>query len=149
MHDENAFMLERAGGDPGHAGAFGTVDDVLGVALRFVDLLGAAPLDPAPLLPATLAHEMVAAYALGSHRLGWDGLTVGASSAGRRFGARTFGHLGFTGTSVWADPDAGVVAVLLTNRTYPSRENQAIRGARPRVHDALWGLYRDRGRDRG
>ena len=58
--------------------------------------------------------------------------------SGPRFGARTFGHLGFTGTSLWIDPDAKVVVVLLTNRVSPTRANAAIRDARPRVHDALF-----------
>ena len=111
--------------------------------MKFVDLVARpASLGPSPLLPAALAREMIAPFAVGSHRLGWDGVTAGASSAGRRFGPRSFGHLGFTGTSVWADPDACVVVALLTNRTFPSRENMAIRAARPRVHDALWALYR-------
>ena len=42
------------------------------------------------------------------------------------------------GTSVWIDPDARVAIALLTNRTYPTRDNVAIRAARPRVHDAVW-----------
>ena len=141
VHDENAFMLERAGGDPGHAGAFATLDDVLSFSARFVDALdGLDGVDP--LLPSDLSATMIAPRALGSHRLGWDGVTVGASSSGTHFGGRSFGHLGFTGTSVWIDPDARVVAVLLTNRSYPTRKNVAIRAARPRVHDALFELCR-------
>ena len=139
VHDENALAIERAGGEPGHAGAFGTALDVVLAAARFVDALrGSSPRDA--LLPPDLAEEMIAPRAIGSHRLGWDGVTAGASSSGTRFGARAFGHLGFTGTSVWADPDAQAIAVLLTNRTHPSRQNQRIRAARPRVHDALWAI---------
>ncbi|MEO7093677.1 MAG: serine hydrolase, partial [Polyangiales bacterium] len=137
-HDENAFMLERAGGHPGHAGAFGTAEEVARVAMRFVDLLRSPSDHATSWIPPALAEEMIAPRPAGSHLLGWDGVTRGASSSGTRFGPRSFGHLGYTGTSVWADPDAGAVAVLLTNRTYPSRDNVGIRAARPRVHDALW-----------
>lgn len=136
VHDENAAMLERAGGSPGHAGAFGTALDVVGFAARFLGSLNEGPGES--LLPAALAQAMIEPLAGGTHSRGWD-LRSGASpSSGRHFGPRTFGHLGFTGTSVWIDPDASAVAVLLTNRTWPTRDNVGIRGARPRVHDALW-----------
>jgi CubicO group peptidase (beta-lactamase class C family) len=55
-------------------------------------------------------------------------------------GPRAFGHLGFTGTSLWIDPDARVVVALLTNRVHPTRDNVKIRAARPWVHDALFDL---------
>jgi CubicO group peptidase (beta-lactamase class C family) len=54
-------------------------------------------------------------------------------------GPETFGHLGFTGTSLWCDPDADVVTVILTNRVNPSRDHLAIRSARPIVQEALTG----------
>ncbi|HWZ91618.1 MAG TPA: hypothetical protein VNW92_22305, partial [Polyangiaceae bacterium] len=53
-------------------------------------------------------------------------------------GTRSFGHLGFTGTSLWCDPDAERVLVLLSNRVCPTRNNARIRAARPAVHDALF-----------
>jgi CubicO group peptidase (beta-lactamase class C family) len=56
---------------------------------------------------------------------------------GESFGARSYGHLGFTGTSLWIEPGQGVVVALLTNRVHPSRESTAIRAARPAAHDAL------------
>ena len=68
---------------------------------------------------------------------GFDHRSGEAPSSGGRFGARTFGHLGFTGTSVWLDPDAGLVGVLLTNRVHPTRASDAIRRARPATYDAL------------
>ncbi len=81
---------------------------------------------------------LVAERAGGTLRAGFDGKSPEGSSAGARFGARSFGHLGFTGTSLWIDPDARVVAVLLTNRVWPrTREQDAIRAARPAAHDAL------------
>ena len=74
----------------------------------------------------------------GTLRAGFDGKSAEGSSAGVRMGARSFGHLGFTGTSLWVDPDAAIVAVLLTNRVHPTREHSAIRAARPIAHDALF-----------
>jgi serine-type D-Ala-D-Ala carboxypeptidase len=79
----------------------------------------------------------------GSLRAGFDGKSDEPgvrSSAGERAGPRTFGHLGFTGTSLWIDPDADAVVALLSNRVHPSRENVAIRALRPIVHDALFAL---------
>jgi CubicO group peptidase (beta-lactamase class C family) len=73
----------------------------------------------------------------GTLRAGFDGKSLEGTSAGHRFGPRSIGHLGFTGTSLWLDLDARIVAVLLTNRVSPTRANLAIRSARPLAHDAL------------
>ena len=127
VHDENAWAL---GGDGacGHAGLFGTIDAVL----RF----GAFVLDQ--LLRSDGELEwLVREREGGTLRAGFDGKSPEGSSAGTVLGPRSFGHLGFTGTSVWIDPDARVVVALLTNRVCPTRENVKIREARPRVHDAL------------
>ena len=70
--------------------------------------------------------------------LGWDTPTPGASSARRLVSPNAFGHLGFTGTSVWIDLDRGIHVVLLTNRVHPDKTNVAIREMRPRVHDAVF-----------
>lgn len=136
VHDENAWALQRAGGDPGHAGAFATVDEVLAFAIAWTDAVAGR----GGLVDTEIARAMIAPRAGGSHRVGWDGRSGSSPSSGARFGERTFGHLGFTGTSVWIDPEQGAVAVLLTNRTWPTRANVRIRGARPRVHDALWSI---------
>jgi CubicO group peptidase (beta-lactamase class C family) len=60
-----------------------------------------------------------------------------ASSCGGGMSPRAFGHTGFTGTSLWVDPDRGVYVVLLTNRVHPRRANDAIKQIRPAVHDAV------------
>jgi CubicO group peptidase (beta-lactamase class C family) len=70
-------------------------------------------------------------------RLGWDAKSAENSSAGRRMSARAFGHLGFTGTSLWCDPERDLVIVLLTNRVHPSRANERIKGFRPGFHDGV------------
>jgi len=136
VHDENAWAY--AGRDvAGHAGLFGTATSVA----RF----GAAILDAlAGHLPEWLGPEEAAVLTRrrpeGTLRAGFDGRAASGSAAGSSFGQRSFGHLGFTGTSLWCDPDAGVVAVILTNRVHPTRDNIAIRVARPGLHDALFAL---------
>jgi CubicO group peptidase (beta-lactamase class C family) len=80
----------------------------------------------------------------GTLRAGFDGKSEDGSSAGTVLGPRTFGHLGFTGTSFWVDPDARVGVTLLTNRVHPTRDNASIRAARPRAHDALARLALER-----
>jgi CubicO group peptidase (beta-lactamase class C family) len=71
-----------------------------------------------------------------SRALGWDTPSEG-SSAGALLSERSFGHTGFTGTSLWIDPERRLFLILLTNRVYPTRENDAIRRVRPAVADAV------------
>jgi len=52
-------------------------------------------------------------------------------------GPHTFGHTGFTGTSIWIDPDRQLFVVFLTNRVHPTRENQKLAKVRPALHDAV------------
>jgi CubicO group peptidase (beta-lactamase class C family) len=126
VHDENAWALTGLGGS-GHAGIFGTVDAVLTFGLAVLDGIRTGELE-----------WLVRERAGGTLRAGLDGKSSEGSSAGTRMGPRTVGHLGFTGTSLWIDPDAGVVVSLLTNRVCPTREHVAIRTARPWAHDALF-----------
>jgi serine-type D-Ala-D-Ala carboxypeptidase len=131
VHDENAFALTGTGGS-GHAGMFGNVHAVLEFGRHVLDGLGKR----GPFAATDLAW-LVEVRPGGTQRAGLDGKSAEGSSAGTVLGANTFGHLGFTGTSLWMDPDAGVVTVFLSNRVSPTRDNQRIRAARPRVHDAL------------
>jgi CubicO group peptidase (beta-lactamase class C family) len=130
VHDENAFAM---GGTSGHAGLFGTARAVVVVGRASLDALGG---DSSWFAPDAM-RAMVAPRAGGSHRLGWDGKSDENSSAGALTSHATFGHLGFTGTSLWCDPEARVAIALITNRVHPTRENAGIRALRPRVHDAL------------
>lgn len=140
VHDENAWALSGHG-SCAHAGLFGTARDVAA--------LGAAVLDAARgerrdwLTPEEL-EPLIRTRPDSTLRAGFDSKSGNGSSAGHRCSAGTFGHLGFTGTSVWLDPDADVAVVLLTNRVHPSRDNALIKAARPVVHDALfaWGMER-------
>jgi serine-type D-Ala-D-Ala carboxypeptidase len=132
VHDENAWALAGRGG-AGHAGIFGTLDAVLTFGSAVVDAVeGRGPLGDRSL--AWLVRERAG----GTLRAGFDGKSDSGSSAGSRMGPGAFGHLGFTGTSLWLDPDAGITVALLTNRVFPTREHLAIRAARPWAHDALF-----------
>jgi CubicO group peptidase (beta-lactamase class C family) len=133
VHDENAWALTGTGGS-GHAGLFGTAESVLAFARAMLDALEGRGGG----LGGPDLGWLVRDRPGGTLRAGFDGKSADGSSAGARMGANSFGHLGFTGTSLWIDPDAKVVVALLTNRVNPSREHVAIREARPWAHNALW-----------
>ncbi len=69
--------------------------------------------------------------------LGWDTKSKSGSSAGNLFSDDSYGHTGFTGTSVWTDPERKLFVVFLTNRVYPTRENHKIFFVRPELHNAV------------
>ena len=130
VNDENAFVM---GGIAGHAGLFSSATDVA----RFAECLlrGGAPLfQPATVQLFTQRQESPAGT---TRALGWDTPSAAASSSGKHFSPASFGHLGFTGTSLWIDPERQLSVTLLTNRTWPDRSTQAIRQVRPLVHDAI------------
>lgn len=134
VHDENAFVM---GGVAGHAGVFSNAVDLLRFA-RGVLANGLTPSGTQLFAAQTVAHFAERAHQPPgtSRALGWDTPSV-PSSSGNLFSARSIGHLGFTGTSLWIDLEAGIAVTLLTNRTWPNRSNQAIRELRPRFHDTL------------
>jgi serine-type D-Ala-D-Ala carboxypeptidase len=136
VHDDNAWELVGRG-VAGHAGLFGTAAEVARIGQALLDAL--AGRDESWLAQGQ-ARFLVSPRPGGSARCGFDGKAETGSSAGPRFGIRSFGHLGFTGTSIWCDPDAEVVVVLLTNRVCPTRENIRLRSVRPDLHGALFGL---------
>ena len=129
VHDENASAL---GGVAGHAGMFATAGDVA----IFADALlnGGTPVVRADTLNIFTRRE--AAPAGTSRTLGWD-TPSSPSQSGRYLGPRSFGHLGYTGTSLWIDPERQLSITLLTNRTWPDCRNQAIKQIRPAFHDAV------------
>ena len=134
-HDENAWGF-AGHGLAGHAGLFGTAESVARFGAAVLDAL--AGRSESFLAPAEI-ELLVAERVGGSLRAGFDGKSGPNSAAGTRSSAKTFGHLGFTGTSLWCDPIAERVTVLLSNRVCPSRENLGIRALRPEVHDLLYG----------
>lgn len=131
VHDDNAFAL---GGAAGHAGLFGTARALTTLGAHMLDALADRP---APIPPA-VARMMLAPRPDGTQRLGWDGKSAEGSSAGTRLGPNTFGHLGFTGISLWCDPDRQLIVALCTNRVHPRRDNPGIRALRPALHDAVF-----------
>jgi serine-type D-Ala-D-Ala carboxypeptidase len=134
VHDENAWALSGLG-ISGHAGLFGTAPAVLKFGTCVLDALSGFRDD---WLGASELEPLVRARPGGTLRAGFDGRAEAGSAAGSRMGPRSFGHLGFTGTSLWCDPDDALVAVILTNRVNPTRSNVAIRTVRPELGDALF-----------
>ncbi len=132
VHDENAHAL---GGIAGHAGLFGTSDDVARFGLLWLDAL--AGRGPLPQAGARAAVREQAVTGVERRGWGWALRTPGVSSSGRYFSAESFGHTGFTGTSLWIDPAREVVVALLTNRVYFGRGAEAIMAFRPAMHDAV------------
>ena len=135
VHDDNCWTL---GGVAGHAGTFGRVLDVHDIGEQFLAAYWGAPNRLG--IDDTLVRkgfEQPYFYPDSDRVLGWQTRTPGASSSGELFGDASFGHLGYTGTSLWIDPDARVVATVLTNRVCPTRNNESIKTFRPRLHDAL------------
>ena len=135
VHDENAWAL-AGHGVAGQAGLFGTAEGVARFGAAVLDALA----ERAAWADASVLEPLVRVRPGGSLRAGFDGKSPTSSAAGDLCGPRTFGHLGFTGTSLWCDPDAEVVVAVLTNRVCPTRDHLAIRAARPRIHDALFRL---------
>ncbi len=130
VHDENCAAL---GGVSGHAGLFGSAHGVATLGRAVLD----AQAGRSDFLPQALLREALAPRPGSTYRLGWDGKSAEGSTAGRRLSPETFGHLGFTGTSIWCDPTRDLVVVLLTNRVHPSRANERIKGFRPAFHDGV------------
>jgi CubicO group peptidase (beta-lactamase class C family) len=138
VHDENAARL---GGVSGHAGLFSDGPDLLRFTFWLLDAYhDRLPPDARPYLPPDVARAFLhrADVPPGSTRaLGWDTPSAEGSSAGHCLSAASFGHTGFTGTSIWIDPERDLVIMLLTNRVHPTRENQLIREVRPAVADRV------------
>lgn len=132
VDDDNAWAL---GGVAGHAGLFGVVNAVGESARHLMQVLegrtGAFTQRTAEIF-VTRRTEIPGS----SRALGWDTM-LPTSSCGTRMSARAFGHVGFTGTSLWIDPERSIYVVLLTNRVHPTPDNNAIARVRPALHDAI------------
>ena len=148
VHDENADAM---GGVAGHAGLFSTAVD-LSVFARMMLNAGTAPAcvpgqvagEPCPVArPADVAlldADVLAAFtrrfdATSSRGMGWDTPSQG-SSGGDYVTPRAFGHTGYTGTSIWMDPELDLWVIVLTNRVHPTRENQKHVPLRRAIADA-------------
>ncbi len=139
VNDENAYVM---GGVAGHAGLFSNAFDLAQFASAVLDGV-ARPPSAGKLGQPLFRRETIGVFSgpqtahSGSPRaLGFD-LPSTPSQSGRYFSPRSLGHLGFTGTSLWMDPDRHLAIILLTNRTWPDRRSQEIKRVRPLVHDAI------------
>ncbi|PYX35499.1 MAG: hypothetical protein DMG81_17920 [Acidobacteria bacterium] len=160
VQDENASVL---GGVAGHAGLFANAQDLAIFSNALLEAGARAshpgeknevadelvPLDPEALSDPddhenpVFRPETVALFTAResspegtSRALGWD-TPSDPSQSGRYFSPLSYGHLGYTGTSLWIDPARNLSIALLTNRTWPDCTNQAIKQIRPRFHDAI------------
>jgi CubicO group peptidase (beta-lactamase class C family) len=131
VHDPNAWAL---GGVAGHAGLFSSARDM---AIFAQMLLNGGEYGGVRILrPATVARWTAPEFPGSSRALGWD-TPSNNSSAGRYFSPRSFGHTGYTGTSIWVDPERGLFLVILTNRVDPSSDNEKHIALRRAVADAV------------
>jgi beta-glucosidase-like glycosyl hydrolase/CubicO group peptidase (beta-lactamase class C family) len=147
VHDENAFAM---GGIAPHAGLFGTAPDIA----RFAQMmLNGGVYDNRRIVSRAAVERFTRRVDIpGSTRaLGWDTVTDetgvrsstpgtrGYSSGGSRLSPSSFGHTGFTGTSLWIDPEQRLFVIVLTNRVHPTRDNPAVFQVRSSVADAVAG----------
>ena len=131
VHDPNAWAM---GGVAGHAGLFGSARDLAVFAQMLLN--GGEYGSVRILRPQTIARWTAPQGPGASRALGWD-TPSGESSAGRYFSTRSFGHTGYTGTSLWIDPERGLFIVLLTTRVNPTASNNRHVALRRAVADAV------------
>ncbi|MFZ0454489.1 MAG: serine hydrolase domain-containing protein, partial [Ignavibacteriaceae bacterium] len=138
VHDETSQLLN---GVAGHAGLFSTAGDI---AKLLQMLLQKGIYKGKRYIKSSTVEMFVKKQSdLSSRALGWDTKSPEHSTAGNFFSSISYGHLGFTGTSVWTDPTRKLFVVLLSNRVYPTRNNEKIRKVRPEVHDAVINAIED------
>jgi len=125
VHDPTATAM---GGVAGHAGLFSTLDDLVKFATEFCS-------SNSKVINSEVRNQFTSRQHQGSTRgLGWDTKSEVGSSVGTNLGPKTYGHTGYTGTSLWIDPDTGNFAILLTNRVHPTSDNLKITLLRPQFH---------------
>jgi len=135
VHDENANLL---GGISAHAGLFSNAEDLGKYGQMLLDdgIVGEKKILDKDLIFSFTSRQSTVDDA--NRGYGWDRPDRdGTSSAGDYFSDKTFGHLGYTGTSFWIDPEQELIIVLLTNRVYPTRENSRIKHVRRKFHNTL------------
>ncbi len=133
VDDENAYAM---GGVAGHAGLFAPVHDVDQIAKALIDCYaGHSDYVPQKIVREFWTRDTTVEGS--TWALGWDTPSPQGSSSGHHFSPNAIGHLGFTGTSLWIEPEREIAVTILTNRVHPRRENQAIREFRPKIHDLI------------
>jgi serine-type D-Ala-D-Ala carboxypeptidase len=132
VHDENAYAV---GGVEGHAGLFGTAEDMNRLLVELLFTYHGQP--NAGLFHRDLLHQFFKRMPGTDKALGFDTPSLTGSSCGKVFSQNSVGHLGFTGTSFWMDLERSVIVILLTNRVHPTRDNERIKKFRPELHDKV------------
>jgi CubicO group peptidase (beta-lactamase class C family) len=135
VHDDNCYTMS---GIAGHSGLFGNIEGVTAYTGLILDMWKGMKHHP------NIENKDLKKFLIrqsnipgSTWALGFDTPAESGSSSGSFFSARSAGHLGFTGTSFWIDPEKDIVVVLLTNRIHPHRENTKIRQFRPFFHDSV------------
>jgi beta-N-acetylhexosaminidase len=133
VHDQNAWAM---GGVAGHAGLFSTASDLSAFGQL---ILNGGIYEHHRVVTRALLQTFTARQSTGNsaRTLGWD-VPLDPAATGHYFSPQSFGHYGYTGTSLWLDPERGLFILLLTNRVNPTVENIKIRQVRPALHDAVF-----------
>jgi serine-type D-Ala-D-Ala carboxypeptidase len=132
VHDDNCRAM---GGVAGHAGLFGTAEGALKLSAYICSLYQGTALQP--VISKELMREAACRKKGTNWSCGFDTPSTLSSSSGTFFGEKSIGHLGFTGTSFWCDPEQGISIVLLTNRVCPTRKDERIKRYRPKIYNAI------------
>jgi serine-type D-Ala-D-Ala carboxypeptidase len=133
VDDENAYAM---GGVAGHAGLFAPAREVDRIAAELIaSYAGRSEYVPQKIIREFWIRDTTVEGS--TWALGWDTPSPEGSSSGHHFTLNSVGHLGFTGTSIWIDPEREIAVTMLTNRVHPKRQNQAIRELRPQIHDLI------------
>ncbi|KUG24816.1 beta-hexosaminidase [hydrocarbon metagenome] len=138
VHDETAYLL---GGVAGHAGLFSTTEDLANLISTYVNdgYFGSKQIFSKKTIDLFTKKNSNQS----TRALGWDTKSAEKSSAGNLFSDDSFGHTGFTGTSIWVDRNEGLFVILLTNRVHPTRSNTKIIQFRPLLHDEIYKAVTD------
>jgi CubicO group peptidase (beta-lactamase class C family) len=134
VHDDNAWTL---GGFSGHAGLFSNAEEIYAMVNMLREHFLEMRKDffrPGTVREFFRRQDIVKGS---DWALGWDTRALEGSSAGKYFSRESVGHTGFTGTSIWMDLEKDVIAILLSNRVHPKRDNDKIKQFRPAFHDAV------------
>ncbi len=134
VHDENAYAL---GGYSGHAGLFGTAQDIFTLTTALVSIYHGynSSLLKSKTVRTFLSRQEIVPGS--TWALGWDTPSKNNSSSGNYFSSKSIGHTGFTGTSIWIDLEKNITVIFLTNRIHPTRSNEKIKEFRPELHNLI------------
>lgn len=133
VHDDNAWVM---GGVAAHAGVFSTAADLHRFCFEMICCFkGSGKLVDRDVLRTFWKRDESVQASTWAH--GWDTPSTYGSSAGKHFSMQAVGHLGYTGCSLWIEPEKEIEVILLTNRIHPDDENKRIKEFRPLIHDLV------------